>query len=126
MAVYDDDIEMALEMIAESGQLVTWRQINDASPVDPTEPWKPGKTTPTDFDATICFFPVDKDTAKSFSTVKGSEIPKGCTLGYMGQAPFVPNLKDVVIRNGKQLRIVDFDVIAPNGEIILYTVIFQQ
>jgi len=125
MARFDRAIQTALRLIAKNGEKVKWRVINDAAPTDPSQPWNPGPATPVDNDATICFLPVDRQTMETFTFIKGTEVPKGSVMGLMGNVPFAPNLKDVVIRDGKELRIANIDVLSPNGQKVLYTVVFQ-
>lgn len=125
MARFDRAIQTALRLIAKNGEKVVWRVIDDAAPSDPSQPWNPGPATPVDNAATICFLPVDRQTMETFTFIKGTEVPKGSVMGLMGNVPFEPNLKDVVIRDGKELRIANIDVLSPNGQKVLYTVMFQ-
>ena len=125
MARFDRAIQTALRLIAKNGEKVKWRVIDDAAAPDPSQPWNPGPATPEDKDVTICFLPVDLQTMETFTFIKGTEVPKGSVMGLMGNVPFNPNLKDVVIRDGVELRIANIDVLSPNGQKVLYTVVFQ-
>jgi hypothetical protein len=125
MARFDRAIQTALRLIAKNGEKVKWRVIDDAAAPDPSQPWNPGPATPEDKDVTICFLPVDWQTMETFTFIKGTEVPKGSVMGLMGNVPFNPNLKDVVIRDGVELRIANIDVLSPNGQKVLYTVVFQ-
>ncbi|ALH23586.1 head closure Hc1 [Xanthomonas phage vB_Xar_IVIA-DoCa1] len=125
MARFDRAIQTALRLIAKNGEKVKWRVIDDAAAPDPSQPWNPGPATPEDKDVTICFLPVDRQTMETFTFIKGTEVPKGSVMGLMGNVPFNPNLKDVVIRDGVELRIANIDVLSPNGQKVLYTVVFQ-
>lgn len=126
MARFDRQIQTALRLIAKNGEKVVWRQVTEGAPSDPSQPWNPGAPSNVDSDATICFLPVNKETRETFTFLRGTEVPKGSVLGYMGNVPFEPNLKDVVIRDGKELRISYIDLLSPNGQKILYTVLFQS
>lgn len=125
MARFDRAIQTALRLIAKNGEKVKWRVIDDAAAPDSSQPWNPGPATPEDKDVTICFLPVDRQTMETFTFIKGTEVPKGSVMGLMGNVPFNPNLKDVVIRDGVELRIANIDVLSPNGQKVLYTVVFQ-
>ena len=125
MARFDRAIQTALRLIAKNGEKVKWRVIDDAAAPDPSQPWNPGPATPEDKDVTICFLPVDRQTMETFTFIKGTEVPKGSVMGLMGNVPFNPNLKDVVIRDGVELRIANIDVLSPNGQKVLYSVVFQ-
>lgn len=124
MARFDRQIAVALRLIAKNGEPITWRTQPEPV-VDPATPWNPQPSVPVDNTATICFLPVERVGMESFSHMLRTEVPKGLVLGYMGQVPFEPNIKDTVIRHGKELRVMNLDVLSPNGQMILYTVIFQ-
>lgn len=126
MARFDRQIATAKRLIAKNGEKVKWRVIDDPTPTDPNKPWEPGPATPDDKDVSICFLPIDRQTMETFNFIKGTEVPKGSVMGLMGQVNFEPNLKDVVIRDGKELRIASLDVLSPNGQKILYTVVFKE
>lgn len=126
MARFDRQIQTALRLIKKNGEAVKWRVVDDAAPADPSQPWNPGPATPIDNDVFICFLPVDLKTQETFTFIKGTEVPKGSVMGLMGNVPFEPNLKDVVIRNGAELRLAYIDVLSPNGQKILYTMVFQK
>jgi hypothetical protein len=126
MARFDRAIQTALRLIKKNGQDVTWRQVSDGAPADPNKPWNPGTSVNTDRTVRICFLPVDRQTMETFNFVKGTDVPKGSVMGLMGNVPFDPNIKDVVLRNGEELRIASLDVLSPNGQKVLYTVIFKQ
>ena len=126
MARFDRQVQTALKLIKKNGQAVKWRVINDPLPTDPAKPWEPAKATPIDNDVVICFLPIDRQTMETLNFIKGTEISKGSVMGLMGQTSFSPNLKDVVLREGKELRIASIDVLSPNGQVILYTVVFKE
>ena len=125
MAQFDRAIKTAQRLIAKNGEKVKWRVIGDVVPTDPNKPWEPGSALPEDKDVTICFLPVDRQTQETFAFIKGTEVLKGSVMGLMGNIPFAPNLKDVVIRNGVELRLAHIDVLSPNGQNVLYTMVFQ-
>lgn len=126
MARFDRAIQTALRLIAKNGEKAKWRVIDDAAAPDPSQPWNPGPATPVDKDVVICFLPIDRQTMETFAFIKGTDVPKGSVMGLMGNVPFDPNLKDVVIRNGVELRIANIDLLSPNGQKVLYMVVFQQ
>lgn len=126
MARFDRQIQTAKRLIAKNGQVVKWRIVRDAAPVDSSQPWKPtNPATPVEHDATICFLTVDKDTYETLSYMAGGEVPMGAVMGLMGAVSFEPSLKDVVIRDGKELRLFNIEELNPNGQTILYTMVFK-
>ena len=126
MARFDRQVQTAKKLIAKNGQLVKWRVVRDGAPVDSSQPWKPTQpATPVEHDVTICFLTVDKDTYETLSYMAGGEVPMGAVMGLMGAVNFEPSLKDVVIRDGKELRLFNVEELNPNGQTILYTMVFR-
>lgn len=124
MARFDRQVATALRLIAKNGVAVKWRQF-----VRVEVPGKPWETTQTvvEHDTVICFLPIDKENRESISFMVGSDVPVGATMGYMGQVSFEPEGADVVIDyEGKELNIATVQKLAPNGQSILYTVVFKK
>lgn len=125
MGQFDRQIATALRLIQKNGQKVVWKSIPAETPADPAKPWNGGANVPVQSDVFICFVPVrDRDTRKFFAYLTGSEIQIGSLAGLMGNVPFEPNLNDVVLRDGKELRMTSIDLLSPNGQKILYTLEF--
>ena len=126
MGQFDRQVKTALKLIAKNGQAVKWRIVRDGAPVDSSQPWKPTQpATPVEHDVTICFLTVNKDTYETLSYMAGGEVPMGAVMGLMGAVNFEPSLKDVVIRDGKELRLFNLEELNPNGQTILYTMVFK-
>jgi hypothetical protein len=122
MGVYDRQIALALRMIKAKGQLCTWVQYTPgiggtlANPVDDIA---------TEYANTPILFLPQKQTslATALSLLVGSEVPTGGMRALMPRVSFNPTLKDMILRNGEELGISDrngIDVLAPNGDTILY------
>ena len=126
MAEYDRPIASAKRMIAKKGQTVFWRQIADAVATDENAPWKVGQASGINNTVKIVFLPVRRQNLESFGYVAGTEVPKGAVYALMAAVPFEPNLKDVVIRDGVELRIANIEKLAPNGQAILYKILFKS
>ena len=125
MARFDRSIQTALRLIKKNGAAVKWRVVTDTVP-DPDKPWLPGAPTTVNHDVMICFLPVNRQTYETYTFLKDTEVPSFSSIGLMGQVPFAPNLKDTVIDvDGKELRIAYIDLLAPNRQNVLYTVLFQ-
>jgi len=125
MGQFDRQIETAKRFIAKNGQSVTWRKLGVDTP-DPSTPWKPAADTPDDHMATICFLPPGRVGQELIRYLKGTEVTTGSVQGLMSAVDFEPTANDVVIRDGKNLRIKSIDPLSPNGQIILYTIEFDQ
>ncbi len=125
MARFDAQIETAKRLIAKNGQLVTWRSKN-AEILNPNAPFIPSNGIDVDRGVKIVFLPPNRVNQQFLQFLSGTEIQGGSVYGLMGAVDFTPVLKDVVIRSGETLRIKSIDPLAPNGQIILYTVQFNQ
>ena len=123
MAVYDEDVLMAQEMIEEFGQSVTWTTITNGTPPDPAKPHKPGPSVEVDNPATIAFFPPD-GAMKTLFSMKDSEVAQGSVWGLLPAVTFAPKIKDTVTRGTEKLQVVDIKELNVNGESILFYVNF--
>lgn len=124
MGTYDRQIAMALKLIAAKGQTtgVVWQQTGDVV-ADATKPWIKTKGVLTEYPVIIAFFPASSKLAKLFA---GSNIAKGGNRGLMGAVTsFVPNVADVVVRNGNSLGIESLDPLQVNEQVILWKIEFK-
>ncbi len=129
MTVYARQIATAKRLIAAKGQVVTWQQITDASPIDASKPWKPASPAmPTVFYPKVAFFSYNSATPHLRNAQEGfgkdGEFIQGKLYGIMAVQSFVPTLKDVITRNGSQLSLDMIDPLQVNEEIIIYTLGF--
>lgn len=122
--MFAEEISDALEMIAEFGQAVTWKQIPDSMPVDATKPWIVPEPIPIERPVHIVFLPAKRVNQQLIRFLSGGDIQTGNEYGLMGAVDFEPDVKDVVLRGSQEYRIESISVLSPNGEIILYTVRF--
>ena len=125
MAKFDRQIETALRLIKKNGQLVNWTSQTGESLPDPTKPWLPVGTTPVIYTPHICFLPLDLQGKEFLFSLNGSEAVTGTYYGLMGNVNFEPNTSDIIVRDGIILDINSIDLLSPNGQKILYTIIFN-
>lgn len=118
---FDRQIETALRLIKKNGQPVIWRSLKNIS--SKSEPWKPSGIESVDYSVDICFLPINGRETKEY--LGKTEVITGSVIGYMGKVDFEPSAKDVVMRDGSELRIESIDLLSPNGQKILYTVTFK-
>lgn len=122
MGVYDRFKAAALRIIDKYGEKTVLRQIRDAAPINSDMPWIPnGNILPVDNEVTIAFLPDKKENRYSqqlgISRMNQTDnMPEGYIVGYMGPVNFVPNLKDLVLREGRWLTIDRMEEIKPNTE----------
>lgn len=124
MGVYDRQIGTALRLIAKTGQSVEWNSETDSANAD--NPWDSETNVTTKTTVNICFLPVGLSDLPTFKYADLSDVPRGAVKGLMGNVPFEPKLKDWVIRNGKRLNIDQVKELSPNGEKILFTILFKD
>lgn len=129
MAGYERQIATAKRLIAKRGQAVSWL-VRPEGTTDPAEvagasKWRPKATGPVaaPHPVIIAFFPVARTKYESLRGM-GIELTTGAQLGYMAAVPFEPSQKDSVLRNGKTLPVEHIEIIAPNGDPILYEIVF--
>lgn len=132
MAGYERQIASAKRIIGKRGQAVLWRirseGTTDGAVVAGATKWRPkavSPSTPDDRSVTIAFFPITKEKYESLKA-RGIEVVTGAQMGYMPAVDFEPSQKDAVLRNGVLMPIADIDVIAPNGDPILYEIVFKS
>ncbi len=123
MGRFDRQIETALRLIKKNGQSVTWRKT--AITVDPDMPWLEVPAIVTDYSPDVCFLPIDKEGQEYLSSLGNTEAVIGSYYGLMGKVAFTPAISDIVIRDGVTLEIKSIDLISPNGQKVLYTIIFN-
>lgn len=126
MGVYDRAIATAQRIIAQKGQAVTWESRENGDPVDADKPWRSGATEKTDHTVNIVFLPYNRQNYEFLRMIAGTEIPAGKMYGLMGAVDFSPALKDTVLRGSERLGVTAIDVLAPNGDPILYTIGFDR
>lgn len=129
MGRYDRQIETVLRVIAKDGQAVQWQQpATDATapPVDADQPWNATDAPSTQYGVNILFLPTGKGNNAFLAFLTGKDVPTSKLYGLMGAVEaFKPTALDTVYRDGVALAITSIDVLAPNGQIILYTVEFK-
>lgn len=121
---YDADIKGAQKQIKADGQLVTWRKPNKST--SNTQPWKSTgiAQNPTDFPVSMVFLRVTSKSIERF--MNATDVTIGAPYALMaGGLAFVPEMTDIIIRDGVQLVVESIDILAPNGTPILYYVIFE-
>lgn len=122
MAVYDRMKDAANRLIEKYGKQTYLRQIRDAAPLNSDQPWIPGgNITSVDRPVTIAFLPDKKENRYSqqlgISRMNQTDhMPEGYIVGYMGPVDFTPNLKDLILKDGRYLTIDRLEEVRPNDE----------
>lgn len=126
MGIYDADIKGAQQQIKQAGQLVTWDKDVTGTP-DPSKPWNTKKASDNQYSVYIVFLsPRSNGLLNVFQLLKGTDVTIGGFRGLMGAVSFTPEITDKVIRDGQVLSIDSIDIVAPNGQPILYKINFSS
>lgn len=119
--VYDSFVALALKLIKKDGQAVTWYKNNEVA--NGTQPWKTTAGSDVAYPVTMVFLtPGGKIGNSEIRLDPGTSVPEGAPRALMGQVPFTPQMNDRVKRGSEWLMIKDVDIVAPNGEIVLYKI----
>lgn len=127
MAVYARQIESVLRQIKAKGESVIWRIPAVPTVADPAQPWiVTNGAAAVDNPVSIVFLPLNRQSSQLLQYLTGTEVVTGEVYGLMGAVAFTPELTATVVRtSGKVLGIKSIDPLEPNGEVILYTVVFK-
>jgi hypothetical protein len=131
MGVFDDDIATAKELIAEFGQTCYWQK---PAPATGGVPGYPGVgTLPDPIECKMVFFSpkdLDRGVLSWRELMQASEVPTNGEIGLLaGGISFEPEVADTIRRSGatgRQWAIHKIDLLAPNGDPVLYFVTVTQ
>lgn len=124
MGVYDRQIAQAKRMIKAKGKLVTWIKHNAKQ--DTNKPWKTAidASKPTAYQVYIVLTSPGTFLNALTHMFPGTSVPTGAPDAIMAAVPFTPEENDT-IEDGSEIYVIkDFNVVAPNGEPILYKLVF--
>lgn len=123
MGVYDRAIETAARLIREKGEVCQWRVPGVSSPAEDT-PWINTEPADTLSPASIVFLPSSNPL---FQMMRGTEVISGKEYGLMAAQTFTPKVGDTVQRkDGSIFTILEATPLAPNGDVILWTLDFAK
>lgn len=123
---YERQIATAKRLIAAKGRSCVWSQMGSGTPADPAKPWKPGEDTPDEYPVNIVFLPQSQGMA-FLRSLGETDVPIGDDFGLMPAVDFVPTQRaEIYAADGVTLlrNVHSFNVLAPDGEPILYTLYF--
>ena len=127
MVVYARQTANALRTLKAKGENCVWASFTEPTP-NTEQPWLQTPGIAIDYpDTAIAFFPLTRLGSESVVYLNGMEVIAGSDYGLMGAVGFTPKLTDTVLRNdGTRLTPISIERLAPNGEVILYTIKFAQ
>ena len=128
MGAYDSQIATAKRLIAAKGELCLWAASAPATAADPDQPWLTvAGAAPAPVEVRIVMLPASRQYRELLRFLKGTEVVGGGAYGLMAAVSFDPAKTGIVTRkNGTKLSIESIDLLAPNGDPILYTIEFAK
>lgn len=127
MGVFDRQIATAKRLIGKNGRTCVWRSLDDAPPPDANKPWKKGAETSADNTVKVLFLPDTRTQLAFLQTMTDEPINIGDDYGLMAAVDFMPTTRaEVYDEAGTTLLrgLKSVTPLAPNGEIVLYTLRF--
>lgn len=127
MGVFGRQTATAKRLIAKNGRTCVWRALDNAAPADADKPWIKGAETTDDNTVKIVFLPDTRTNLSFLQTLTDEAINVGDDYGLMAAVDFVPTMRaEIYDETGTTLLrgIKSVDPLAPNGEVILYTLRF--
>ncbi len=121
MAEYDRMISTAKRLITKKGAMITWRQVINVP--NPSKPWETIQQT-IDHTVPMVILPLDYQ-GREFLRTLNNDVPVGDDYGLIPAVEFDPAVSDTVIAHGKTYQVNTVNLIAPNGQKVLYTVTFK-
>lgn len=128
MGVYDSAIATAKRLIAAKGEVVSWQPAADPTAAAEDTPWIQGEPTAADARrVAIVFLPIDRSNQQLIRALGGTELVTGNVYGLMGAVDFPVEFDAVITRSdGSTVALVNADKLAPNGDVILWTLEFKE
>lgn len=123
MGLYDEEVALAYELIAESGDVVTLRSFATATPVDSTKPWRVGDPSKSDQTGVPAVFLNYQQ-----KYIDGEVIKRGDkqVLIPAENLTAIPNIGDQLIQGSQVWTIKNIEPLSPSGQDILYTLQVRQ
>jgi len=130
MGVFDRQIAIVQKLISKYGQTVEFKTITQTI-TNPAKPWEATDSTISTNLKMIFLSPSASGESllgrELLQYMKGTEVSFGEIRGLMAfHSTVVPKMADIVVRDSKELKIKAIDILAPNGQTILYTIEFEK
>lgn len=125
MGQFDDEILMAVELIAENGENAVLTVMTTA---DGDDPWDPGVPSEQDATARMVFLNFKgKDNGEAYWNGMLVHAGDKKVLLAAGATALAPNINALITRaDGTKWKVVNMTRLDPNGQQILYTMQVRQ
>ena len=116
MARFDSALALAQRLIGKNGQPVMLRKPGPMDPSDPSKPWLVSDPTFTEYPFTAVFLNEKEKYTTTDTVRKSTQICYAAALGLAA----VPDIDDLIIRDGQPWKVQDAETLNPNGQTVLY------
>lgn len=116
---------LALRKITQYGEPCVWQSAGAPVASDPTKPWIVAPADPNNVPVPI-FYPMAGNDP-FFKLIAGSEVDEGKQKGLMPAQAFIPQAGDTIVRSdGSKLQLESANQLAPNGVVIMWSMVFKR
>lgn len=125
MGVFDRQIAQVKRQIKAKGEVCVWTTIAAPTVPDATKPWITVDGAATDNTVSILW--VIGNESPLFKLTAGSETESAGRKGLMASVGFTPKADDVItLSNGTSIALQSATPLQPNGELILWRLVFKS
>jgi hypothetical protein len=126
MGQFDRQIALAQRLIKKYGEPCLWEPTGTPTTADPTKPWISADAAPVTPTPVSILFKRDNQDVFARLTA-GSNIESGGQKAIMAANSIVPSMTDSVVRSdGTKLALQSIDKLAPNGQVIVWFLVFKS
>lgn len=125
MGVIDRAIATATKLITKNGEACEWNVAAAPVVADPTQPWI--STDGDDVTQQVRIVFTSDAGSPLAKLLAGTPIESGGLKGLMTTVGFTPNDNDTVVRSdGTKLALESIRPLSPNGQIVLWFLVFKS
>jgi hypothetical protein len=124
MGRFDRQVALAQRLIEENGELCQC-VIAGAPTSGPDTPWIQTEGVPDTHDVSVLF--TINSGNPFFQLLSGSPVEEGSQKALMASVGFTPKADDTIVRgDGTKMALKSATKLAPNGQIILWKLVFKS
>ena len=111
--------QFSTKMIRSKGQKISWMKSTKIVS-DSSKPWDVSTASTTTYTPYAIVVPLRTEGRgrvglETNTYVKGTDIPGGALMAYMEPVAFTPEINDIVIVGGVEMKLRNFDAYDPDG-----------
>jgi hypothetical protein len=126
MGQFDRQIALAKRLIKKYGEPCLWAPSGTPTTADPNQPWISTDAAPVAPTPVFILKKLDKQDVFARLTA-GSSVESGGQKAIMAANGIIPSMIDsVVTSDGTRLALQSIDKLAPNGQVIVWFLVFKS